>query len=258
MPETGSSARYNGPSKVVIDSLERAANVSIMAVIYKLRNLENGHPYIILPGLAVAGRNDDSNIVLDDSSISRAHARFHNTEDGLWIEDLNSCNGTYVRDRRVSNEPVLLSQGEIFRMGTISFRIDPETKPHDGRNIVVQKSPEAAQVPKERRERRTNRLTDEELSPARHAATEAVPSVPQMKPPAPPARATQASPLKPLPKDIPKAPPKELPRKAESTPVVPVPPKAEVTVKMAPWGLTVAMAFGSGIAIGLLVGYFLF
>ena len=63
--------------------------------------------------LASVGRSEESDIVLDDISVSRQHAVFQRTASGrITVRDLNSLNGTYVNGARVE-ESVLRSGDEI-------------------------------------------------------------------------------------------------------------------------------------------------
>jgi len=63
--------------------------------------------------VASVGRSDDSDITLDDISVSRHHAIFQRTASGrITVRDLNSLNGTYVNGTRVE-ESVLRSGDEI-------------------------------------------------------------------------------------------------------------------------------------------------
>lgn len=51
--------------------------------------------------LMVLGRRDDSDIILDDISVSRRHAMVVPNGPALTVEDLGSLNGTYIDDRRI-------------------------------------------------------------------------------------------------------------------------------------------------------------
>ena len=66
-----------------------------------------------------AGRHPDSEIVLDDISVSRyhAHIRWHNNE--YWIADVGSLNGTYVNGVQVESMP--LADGDEINIGV--FRL---------------------------------------------------------------------------------------------------------------------------------------
>jgi pSer/pThr/pTyr-binding forkhead associated (FHA) protein len=59
-----------------------------------------GLTYVLGDGDTVAGRSEDVDIFLGDVTVSRQHARFSVTEDGLSVEDLRSTNGTYVNAER--------------------------------------------------------------------------------------------------------------------------------------------------------------
>jgi len=52
----------------------------------------------------VIGRELPSEIVVDDPSVSRQHARFVLTQGEVWVEDLDSRNGTFLRGRRITRE----------------------------------------------------------------------------------------------------------------------------------------------------------
>ena len=61
--------------------------------------------------------------VLDDSSVSRMHARFSLDRDGtMTVRDLNSSNGTWLNGERLQpNESRSLQQGDHVRLGRMEF-----------------------------------------------------------------------------------------------------------------------------------------
>lgn len=62
-------------------------------------------------------------IVLEDSSVSRMHARLEDAEEGILLRDLNSRNGTLVNGRKLlPNEAVLLSEGDLVQFGRERFQ----------------------------------------------------------------------------------------------------------------------------------------
>jgi len=70
-------------------------------------------PYVLTGDVTTVGRHDDSDIVLDDVSVSRHHALFTRTASGrITLRDLNSLNGTYVNGVRVE-ETTLHSADEV-------------------------------------------------------------------------------------------------------------------------------------------------
>ena len=61
--------------------------------------------------------------VLDDSSVSRMHARFSLDRDGkMTVRDLNSTNGTWLNgERLMPNESRAMHQGDHVRLGCMEF-----------------------------------------------------------------------------------------------------------------------------------------
>ena len=72
--------------------------------------------HFALAGEAVAiGRSENADVMLDDVTVSRLHARILRRADGLYIEDAKSLNGTYVNRRRI--ETHLLRDGDELQIG---------------------------------------------------------------------------------------------------------------------------------------------
>jgi len=68
-------------------------------------------------GANVIGREPGVAVVLDASSVSRRHATIHIGEDGARIEDLNSKNGTFLDDKRITSSS--LQDGDHIRIGSV-------------------------------------------------------------------------------------------------------------------------------------------
>lgn len=67
------------------------------------------------------GRALDNDVILDDTSVSRHHARLV-PRVGYWqIEDLGSTHGTYVNNRRVTSAP--LRAGDRLRLGATELSV---------------------------------------------------------------------------------------------------------------------------------------
>ena len=62
------------------------------------------------------GRNPECALVLDDEFASGRHARIIRGEDGWYVEDLGSTNGTFVGQYRVG-DPVPVEVGTSIRIG---------------------------------------------------------------------------------------------------------------------------------------------
>lgn len=61
------------------------------------------------------GRHPDSDISLDDISVSRRHAEIRRDSDEYVVRDVGSLNGTYVNQKRVDS--VVLQQGDEILIG---------------------------------------------------------------------------------------------------------------------------------------------
>ena len=69
--------------------------------------------------MITAGRHPDSDIFLDDVTVSRRHAEFRREGSGYTVHDVGSLNGTYVNRERV--EAATLSNGDEVQIG--KFRL---------------------------------------------------------------------------------------------------------------------------------------
>jgi len=78
-------------------------------------------------GNAVIGRAADSDVRIDDISISRNHATLH-LGATLQVADLDSANGTWVRDARIpANTPVEIRINEAIRLGSVTVIVQRRT-----------------------------------------------------------------------------------------------------------------------------------
>jgi pSer/pThr/pTyr-binding forkhead associated (FHA) protein len=62
-----------------------------------------------------AGRHPDSEIFLDDVTVSRRHAEFHREGEAFTVADTGSLNGTYVNRDRIDR--VQLNDGDEVQIG---------------------------------------------------------------------------------------------------------------------------------------------
>ena len=66
------------------------------------------------------GREPGCDLFLEDTTVSRAHARLTRTADGWLLADLGSTNGTTVNGWRI-REPVAVQAGDLVRFGSAEF-----------------------------------------------------------------------------------------------------------------------------------------
>jgi diguanylate cyclase (GGDEF)-like protein len=67
------------------------------------------------------GRGDESDIRIQDNSVSRRHARVEPASEGFYVVDLQSTNGTFVNDRQIEC-PVRLKDGDYIRVGNCIYK----------------------------------------------------------------------------------------------------------------------------------------
>jgi pSer/pThr/pTyr-binding forkhead associated (FHA) protein len=78
-----------------------------------------GARFPLLENITRLGRHPDSEISLDDITVSRRHAEIERTPDGYVVSDAGSLNGTYVNQERVDR--VVLRHGDELQIG--KFRL---------------------------------------------------------------------------------------------------------------------------------------
>jgi FHA domain-containing protein len=89
----------------------------------EIRNLESSKSHLIDPGGAVLGREGgDAQIKLGDQGVSKKHARIYAKRGTWYLEDLDSANGTYLEDERITS-PVVLTPGSVFTMSRQQFEV---------------------------------------------------------------------------------------------------------------------------------------
>ena len=70
------------------------------------------------------GRSSENDLVLDsDEFASTKHARIEPRRDGVWVEDLDSTNGTFVNGMKVKQRHKL-SPGDVIRIGETDLRYE--------------------------------------------------------------------------------------------------------------------------------------
>ncbi|MEB3754465.1 FHA domain-containing protein [Acinetobacter sp. MD2(2019)] len=68
------------------------------------------------------GRHPDCDLVLQSAAISRQHAVFNLNEDGVWLKDAGSSNGTFVNDVRIDAETLLQDQ-DVIQFAHLKFLV---------------------------------------------------------------------------------------------------------------------------------------
>ncbi len=78
-----------------------------------------------------AGRLASLEVVLDDSSVSRRHAEVRRGDDGWYVRDLESTNGTYVNGARVGPGEQPVRPRDVVQFGKVALVVEAEGSPAD-------------------------------------------------------------------------------------------------------------------------------
>jgi len=70
----------------------------------------------------LVGRHQDADILLQAAEISRRHAALLLKDQLLWVQDLNSSNGTFINDIRIEQEKQL-HDGDIVQFASFKFSV---------------------------------------------------------------------------------------------------------------------------------------
>jgi hypothetical protein len=90
------------------------------ALLVVMRGPNAGSRFLLNHELTTAGRHPESDIFLDDVTVSRRHAEFYHRGAGTFtVRDTGSLNGTYVNRERIEEVP--LYGGEEVQIG--KFRL---------------------------------------------------------------------------------------------------------------------------------------
>ena len=89
------------------------------ALLVVQRGPNAGSRFLLDQEVTTVGRHPDSDIFLDDVTVSRKHATFTRTADGYVVADAGSLNGTYLNRERI--ETAALGNGDEVQIG--KFRL---------------------------------------------------------------------------------------------------------------------------------------
>ena len=77
----------------------------------------------VLDDFNSVGRDYSNDIILQDSLVSRRHAIIIWKNDGYYLEDMKSSNGSFVNGERI-DDAVKLYDGDLISFGTHSFKFN--------------------------------------------------------------------------------------------------------------------------------------
>jgi pSer/pThr/pTyr-binding forkhead associated (FHA) protein len=108
---------------IAIDDLPEGTGILLVK-----RGPNVGSRFVLDAEVTRTGRHPDSDIFLDDITVSRRHAEFVRQGAGYVVRDTGSLNGTYVNRERIEEAP--LANGDEVQIG--KFKLVFVTAPGEG------------------------------------------------------------------------------------------------------------------------------
>jgi len=105
--ESTSEAEPDDPAIAMVERLRPGTGLLVVR-----RGPASGARFSLDADVTTAGRHPDSDIFLDDITVSRHHAEFRRTDVGFTLRDMGSLNGTYVNRSRI-DEAALVGGDEV-------------------------------------------------------------------------------------------------------------------------------------------------
>ena len=99
---------------------------SVRLVVQRSPSFEVGDEFQLDSAPLTVGRGGQNDLVLDgDEFASARHAQIEVRGDGVWVQDLESTNGTYVNGSRVAGAQ-RLDVGDVLRVGETDLRVEED------------------------------------------------------------------------------------------------------------------------------------
>ncbi len=114
-------APVDGTGEILDDDMAEAMAglTEATAMVVVKRGPNAGSKFVLEGDVTRAGRHPDSDIFLDDITVSRRHAEIVRTGDEYSVRDAGSLNGTYLNRERIDDAP--LANGDELQIG--KFRL---------------------------------------------------------------------------------------------------------------------------------------
>ncbi len=116
-----------------LTSADKAAVMALppmSALLLMQRGPSAGARFLLDAVRTVAGRSVDTDIFLDDVTVSRRHAEFVREGDEFVVRDIGSLNGTYVNRNRIDS--AVLRAGDEVQIGKYRLTFHPSPRREAG------------------------------------------------------------------------------------------------------------------------------
>jgi DNA-binding NtrC family response regulator len=108
-------------------SLRKPAAAAALPLAVILRPIGcEAHPrtFRLAAGAMTIGAGSKADLIVESSTVSRAHAELALVEDGVRVRDLGSRNGTFFLGQRIDS--LTVAPGSRIRLGDVELAIDPD------------------------------------------------------------------------------------------------------------------------------------
>ena len=124
--DTGEDSALSAEDAAALDGLPSGSALLIVQ-----RGPGAGSRFLLDTDEVTAGRHPDSDIFLDDVTVSRRHATFSRGSGNYAVSDVGSLNGTYVNRDRI--DEIVLSGGDEVQIGKFRLVFYPSAADPSGR-----------------------------------------------------------------------------------------------------------------------------
>ena len=100
-----------------VDRRERLVLVS--------QDIRRSRDLVVESAISLIGKSRDmADVCIPLDVVSRVHARLDFTQEGIFLTDLNSMNGTFVNEKRLTpNQRVPVREGDLISFATVHFKL---------------------------------------------------------------------------------------------------------------------------------------
>src|SRR5438132_12084879 len=118
-----------------------------MAKLVILNQGMTGRAYDLATERTTVGRVEDNTFQITDPSVSSHHCEIQLRGSEVFIRDLNSTNGSYINDARITES--VLKPGQTLRLGQVEIKLETEGGPSGipGAPVAVSAAPAPAAPP---------------------------------------------------------------------------------------------------------------
>jgi pSer/pThr/pTyr-binding forkhead associated (FHA) protein len=112
------TAGISAADQAAVDALPSGS-----ALLVVRRGPNSGSRFLLDADVTTTGRHPESDIFLDDVTVSRRHAEFIRSGDVFRVRDVGSLNGTYVNRQRIDD--LVLTGGDEVQIGKYRLAFFP-------------------------------------------------------------------------------------------------------------------------------------